>query len=168
MEETWKDIKGFEDKYRISSNGNCFSIKYNKIMSPHITNSGYYQINLYKDGKPIPKLIHRLVAEAFLDNPDNLPEVNHKDENKLNNAVSNLEYCDRKYNQNYGTRTEKQKNKCSKPILQIKNGKIIREWESITQVENECGYKSSGIVKCCKLNNYSKYKGYTWRYKDEQ
>ena len=92
MEEIWKGIKGFEDKYRISSNGNCFSIKYNKIMSPHICNSGYYQINLYKDGKPIPKLIHRLVAEAFLDNPDNLPEVNHKDENKLNNAVSNLEY----------------------------------------------------------------------------
>lgn len=94
--------------YIFYSNGNIKSIKYNRLLQPYLNNNGYLKIKLVnKDGIRKNLLVHRVIAEAFLPNPDNLPEINHKDENKLNNAIDNLEWCTRDYNINYGTRNER-------------------------------------------------------------
>ena len=110
--EIWKDIEGYEGLYQVSNLGRVKSLKVSKIKSERIRksyqqSSGYISIVLCKNGKVTNHKIHRLVANAFIDNPDNLPEINHKDENKANNCVDNLEWCDSSYNKNYGTRTEK-------------------------------------------------------------
>ena len=116
-------------------------------------------VDLHKDGKSKTYEIHRLVAMAYLPNPENLSEINHKDENKTNNCLQNLEWCDRSYNINYGTRTEKTK----KQILQFDlDGNFIREWPSATDVGLEV---QSHICKCLKGKTKSAL-GYVWKYKD--
>ena len=111
-------------------------------------------------------LIHRLVAKTFIHNPDNLTEVNHKDEDKDNNSVQNLEWCDRKYNINYGNRNQMVSIKLSKPILQYtKSGEFVREWKSTHDVERNLGYFHNYISYCCNGKNKSAY-GYVWKYKD--
>ena len=114
----YKDIKGFEGLYQISNIGEVYSL-INNIHLKQVKVGGYCKANLYKDGEHRMYSIHRLVAEAFLPNPNNLPEVNHKDENKTNNFVfinpdgsvnpekSNLEWCTHEYNINYGTRNDR-------------------------------------------------------------
>ena len=124
MTEIWKDIEGYEGLYQVSNLGrvksltryvNRFSTRWNKdasywqpehIMVPSVGTNGYYSIRLSKNKNAKTQDIHRLVAKAFLDNPLGLPEVNHKDENRLNNCASNLEWCTRLYNLNYGNRTK--------------------------------------------------------------
>lgn len=93
----FRDIKGFEGLYKISDDGKVFSIRRNKILIPKIDKYGYYSVVLYKN-KNYCRTIHRLVAETFIDNPNNYPVVNHKDSNKLNNSVDNLEWCTVRYN----------------------------------------------------------------------
>ncbi|RFZ78320.1 endonuclease [Lacrimispora amygdalina] len=118
--EVWKPIFGYEDLYEISnygrvksierlvkSNNNNFRLQKESIRKPTVNNRGYFSIRLCKNGKYKAQFIHRLVAIAFIDNPNNLPEVNHKDEDKKNNRVENLEWCTRKYNMNYGTVKDK-------------------------------------------------------------
>ena len=102
-----KDINGYEGLYRIDDHGNVYSIKSNKQISYFIRNNGYKRVTLFKNGKSKNISIHRLVAIAFIPNPNDLPQVNHKDENKLNNNVDNLEWCSSKYNANYGTRIKR-------------------------------------------------------------
>ena len=105
--EVWKDVKDYEGLYQISDKGRVKSLWFGKekILKPGRDTCGYLQVNLSKNGEKKTYQVHRLVAKSFLPNPDNLSEVNHKDENKENNIVENLEFCDRKYNINYGTRT---------------------------------------------------------------
>ena len=116
--EVWKTIKDYPD-YMVSNTGKVKSLdrylkqpksgfrkKEGRILSPMINKKGYPYVHLSKDGKSVSKRIHRLVAEAFIPNPDNLPIVNHKDEDKTNNHVSNLEWCTNKYNSNYGNRCQ--------------------------------------------------------------
>ena len=100
--EVWQKIDGFED-YLISNQGTVYSLKSKKVMSPHKMKTGYLRITFSKGNKKYSFYIHRLVASAFIPNPNNLPQVNHRDENKANNSVSNLEWCDSSYNVNYGT-----------------------------------------------------------------
>lgn len=100
--EEWKDIAGYEGLYKISNKGNVYSCISNKLMVGSVTKSGYRQVILKGNGKIKAISIHRAVAQAFIENPNNLPQVNHKDENKLNNCVDNLEWCSCKYNSNYG------------------------------------------------------------------
>ena len=109
MEEIWKDIIGFEGIYEVSSFGNIRRIKTGRILSASKCGGcrGYARIILCKNGKQYGKLVHRLVAELFIENPQGLSEVNHKDEDKTNNRVENLEWCDHKYNMNYGSRKDK-------------------------------------------------------------
>lgn len=94
-----KLIKGFED-YGVDCDGNVYSFKYNKerVLKPNPNLKGYLQVGLTLNGKKYPKRVHRLVAEAFIPNPHNLPQINHKDGNKLNNSVSNLEWCTNREN----------------------------------------------------------------------
>ena len=103
MDEIWLNIMGYEGQYQVSNTGYIRSIKRNRILKPTNIN-GYLQISLSNQGKIKKCLIHRLVAEAFLPNPNNLSQVHHKDENTFNNNVNNLEWCNVTYNNNYGTR----------------------------------------------------------------
>lgn len=115
--EIWKDIKNYERFYQISNLGNIKNYR-NKLLQPRINKSGYNRVILHKDKHGKEFLVHRLVAEAFIPNPNNLPCINHKDENKANNCVENLEWCTQKYNSNYGNIRIKQHN------TRLKNKKL--------------------------------------------
>ena len=168
MEEIWKDKKDYEGHYQVSNFGRVKSIKFGKeiILKQHINKGGYYYVCLLKNGKHKNYYVHRLVAEAFIDNPDNLPQVNHKDENKTNNSVDNLERCTNEYNHNYGTINERISQSQSKPVLQYDlNGNLIKEWKSI----NECGrngFNQGDICKCCNGKRKTA-KGFICVYKNE-
>ena len=100
--EMIKEVTGFP-KYLIDTNGNIYNKRTNKKLKDRDNGRGYKKVGLYtEEGKMVNKYIHRLVAETFIDNPNNLPEVNHIDEDKSNNCVDNLEWCDQKYNNIYG------------------------------------------------------------------
>ena len=154
-----KDVVGYEGLYAVTSCGKVWSYKNKKFLKPLTDINGYLYVNLFKDGKMKHYKVHRLVAEAYLPNPNNLPQINHRDENKANNCLQNLEWCDAKYNSNYGTRNDKIK----KPILQFSlEGEFIREWPSATDV----GLKvQSHICDCAKGNRKSAY-GYIWKFKE--
>lgn len=161
MKEIWKDIKDYEGHYQVSNLSRVKSIKFGKerILKQHIR-GGYYSVVLSKNGILKIFKVHRLVAQAFIPNPNNYKEVNHKDENKANNVVSNLEWCDRKYNQNYGTRTEK----CSKKVYQYTlDGKFVKEWKSTAECGRN-GYNYGNVAACCR-GKLKKYKNFIWKYK---
>ena len=174
-EEIWCPIKGYEGLYEVSDKGRVKSLKFGKerILKLIRDQNGYLLINLYKNGEMKTYRIHSIVAKTFIPNPDNLPEVNHKDEDKTNNSVINLEWCDQKYNCNYGTRikriSEKMTNgKLSKPVLQYtKSGELVREWKSATDVERNLGYFGTNISSCCNGKIKSAY-GFIWKYKDRK
>lgn len=166
--EKWKDIEGYPN-YQISSEGRVKSLSNNKTRKEKILksikiNSGYLCINLCKEGKIKHYLIHRLVASAFINNPDNLLEINHIDEDKTNNRVENLEWCSRDYNTNFGTRNEKIAERRTKRILQFTlDGEFIRKWDSAKDVEGELGFYDGYISSCCKRKYKTAY-GYRWCY----
>lgn len=183
MEEIWKDIEGFEGLYKISNCGNVYSVggrvmgrmnnRYKnkpRIMKPYIRN-GYEHIRLTKDNKQFHYKIHRLVALAFLPNPKNYPYVNHKDENKRNNHVNNLEWCNAKYNLNYGTHNERMKKTKSKnPIAQYTlDGNLLAIYLSSREIERLFGFPHSSIDNCCKKKyGYKTSHGYKWEYATKQ
>ena len=174
MREEWRPVVGYEGLYEVSNmgkvkslermkwNGNgCYKIP-ERILKPKKDKGGYLQVNLSKDGKDKWCTVHRLVATAFLPNLDNLPQVNHIDENKENNCVQNLEWCSRSYNINYGTRNEK----ISKPILGIDRVTgLIVEFPSIREAERKLGIAPSNICACLK-GRYKSCGGFYWMYAD--
>ena len=167
-EEIWCTIKGYESLYEVSDQGRVRSLKFGKerILKPQRIKTGYLKVCLCKNGEIKQCLVHRLVAQAFIPNPQNLPEVNHKDENKTNNSVQNLEWCDRKYNQNYGNRTQRQADKKSKPVIQYtKSGEFVKEWKSATDVQRNLGYAYQHISHCCTGKCKSAY-NFIWKFKD--
>ena len=160
-----KDIVGYEGLYAVTSCGKVWGYKRQKFLKPQTDKNGYLRVGLHKDGKTKKYYIHRLVAEAYIPNPDNLPQVNHKDENKENNCLQNLEWCDPKYNINYGTRTDKVASSNKKPILQFTlDGEFVREWPSTTDVGKEF---IKGINHCLRGRNKTAY-NYIWKYKNEE
>ena len=164
MEEIWKDVVGYEGLYEVSNLGR---IRRNgKILKPQKTRDGYLRVHLSKNGIAKHGKVHRLVALAFLPNPQNLPQINHKDEDKTNNAVNNLEWCSEEYNANYGTRNERVAEKNSKPVLQFDlQGNFIREWSNARKIEEELGIHYSSISVCCSgIQNTAG--GYVWRFKE--
>lgn len=167
--EIWKDIEEFEGKYQISSMGRVKSLNFKltgkeQIMSLKINKYGYKQILLYKDKKYKTFLIHRLVAQAFIPNPDNKPEIDHINTNKTDNRVENLRWVTSSENKNNPITIEKYKNCSSIPVLQFTlDGELVRKWDSATQVERELGVYQSHITSCLK-GNYKTAYGYKWRY----
>ena len=144
--EIWKDIKGYEGLYQVSNMGRIKSLNYRNtgeegILRHSLDSYGYLKVTLHKNGKQKYFRIHRLVAETFIPNVNNLPEVNHIDENKENNHVENLEWCDRKYNNNYGSRNERasvsmkgKKHKLKKQILCIETGEIFDTSQDVINI----------------------------------
>lgn len=171
--EEWKAIViekngklfDFTNKYEISNLGRVRNNKTGKLLKYNKVNGGYLRIGLYKDGKREFFLVHSLVALMFIpnDNPSIKTEINHINEIKTDNRVENLEWCDRKYNVNYGTRTKRQAKANSKKVMAISTteNKVL-VFQSITQAE-KLGFNSSYICKCCQ-GKQKTHKGYTWRY----
>ena len=167
-DEIWCPVKNYESLYEVSDKGRVKSIGYGKerILKPLRNTCGYLQVCLCKNGEHKMYLVHRLVAQTFTPNPQNLTEVNHKDENKENNSVHNLEWCDSKYNNNYGTRTQRQSEKLSKSVLQYtKSGVFVREWKSMKDVQRNLNYSQGNISSCCN-GKCKSANGYIWKYKD--
>lgn len=174
--EEWKPIPGYEGLYEISNYGRVRSYQLDsngKILSPGNTGkdgSGYCFVNLYKDGKAKKHCtVHRLVAEAFIPNPSNFPQVNHMDECKKNNYFENLEWCSLAYNNSYGTRTQRIAENNSKPVVQLdKKGNFISEFESLTEASKITDIVTSSISRCCNHKpGYKSAGGFIWSYKDE-
>jgi hypothetical protein len=147
MREIWKDVVGYEGFYQVSNFGNVRSIRFEKIKTiyPYKKSTGYFHVNLCVCRKSKMFLVHRLVAMAFIENKHNYEFINHKDENKSNNQVSNLEWCTASYNNNYGTRNEKRNKKLCKKVVQFKNGIEINRFDSVNQAAEKLGYSKSHI-----------------------
>lgn len=170
--EIWKDIEGFEGLYQVSNLGRVKSLERvlnhghswkEKILKPQKHTGGYLFVNLCKDGEIKRGLIHRLVASAFIPNPDKLTEVNHIDENKCNNNIQNLEWCTASQNINHGTRNKRHAEKMSKAVCQYSlNGELIKVWQSTREIERQLGYSHGNIGMCCRRNKH--YYGYRWEY----
>lgn len=156
MAEVWKDIKGYEALYQVSNLGRVKSLNYHRtgkerILKPGTQTKGYLKVPLYKYGKIEEFRVHRLVAEAFIPNPNKYPCVNHKDENKQNNSVDNLEWCTVQYNTVYS---------CAKPVYCVELDKVF---QSIHEAERQTGINKGNIVLCCQ-RKYKTAGGYNWQY----
>ena len=178
-EEIWKDIKGFENKYQISNLGNLRNSNTNNTLKFRKSSRGYLTITIRKKSKVYCYLVHRLVAETFLPNPNNYPQVNHIDGNKSNNIVDNLEWCTASNNQKHAYRiglhvndtqkmkrmNEKSKLKIKKKVIQYDlNGNIINEFESLKDAEFQTKIKYQYISNCCRGKTKTAGK-FIWKYK---
>ena len=181
--ELYAPIKGLDGLYEVSTWGNVRSLDRwitnkngtkqfykGRILKPVCGKDGYLRVHLFKDGKRTSFYVHRLVAKAFIPNPDNLPLVNHKDEVKDNNYPYNLEWCTDEYNKNYGTVIERMKKTLtnrkdmSKKVYQYDlEGNLIKEWDS-TREAGRNNFNASAISACC-LGKVKTHKGYIWSYK---
>ena len=176
MKEIWKEIKGYEGLYQVSNLGRVKSLKRyvnhssnskrivnEKLLKPVVDNTKYYVVSLWKKNKHLRPHIHRLVAEAFIPNPQNKPHINHIDGNKLNNCINNLEWCTPRENVVHAYKTGLNQN--HRTINQYDlNGNFIKTWSSIKDAQSF--YKTSHIGECCR-GTRNQTKTYIWRYADE-
>lgn len=167
MEEIWKDIKGYEGLYQISNFGNIKSKKRqgtNGKITKQVSKIGYYIVDLYKESKRQTKYLHRIIAETFIPNPNNLKCINHKDGNKLNNSIENLEWCNYSYN-NFHAYRNGLKSNC-KAVIQIDKNthKILNTFYSMKEASRKTNIPQSSISLCCnkKLKTTG---GYIWKIK---
>lgn len=157
MQEIWKDLPGFEGLYQVSSLGNVMSLNFGgKIGKKRVLKlvqhgRGYRSVLLYKDGIRTQRLVHRLVAETFIPNPSGLPQVNHKDENKENNCVENLEWCNNQYNNIYSH------------AKQVYCVELNRLFECSSIAHEETGIHRCCILQCCE-GLHKTAGGYHWRF----
>lgn len=189
--EEWKDIKGYEGLYQVSSLGQIRSLdiliniedskkdrayksrKKGKILKPFLSNNGYLRVCLCKDRKQTTKAVHRLVAETFLSNPRELPQVNHVDGNKSNNCVANLEWCTAQENIKHSWDnglskvTKEMREHCKKYNKKVnqydKRGDFLKEWESATEAGRNLNIFQQSIVACLKGRTKTAG-GYIWKY----
>lgn len=191
MDEVYKDIEGFEGLYQVSNLGNVKSLNYNntkkeKLLKPIINSNGYKRVSLYKNKTRKTYDVHRLVAQSFIENPNNLPCINHKDESRTNNIVTNLEWCTYKYNTNYGTciarmvkalsnnpnrlkaisKALTNNPKRSKAVCAYKDGELVMIFPSVGEA-NRNGFHKGHVADCCNGKRKS-YKGFVWSYKISQ
>lgn len=183
--EIWKQVDGYGGYYEVSNLGRvrskervtdiqsyCHIVRKPKILKGQF-NGNYFRVVMSYEGKYRQVLIHRLVAEAFLPNPNNLPEINHKDEDKTNNNVSNLEWCTRLYNINYGTKKKRHsefmtKTKGRRVCQYTKTGELVNTFESITQASKATGIIHSSINMACVHETQKTAGGYVWRYAEDE
>lgn len=194
MEEIWKDIKEYEGLYKVSNLGRVMSLRSyggdkHRLMSPTKNGTGYLKVILSKNKTHKAFLIHRLVAMAFLENPENLDFVNHKDENKANNMADNLEWCTKSYNTEYSFKLHPERKMQYFNNFKDKNGKLKRYkgkppqhketviqkdvegntiaiYECVNSAHKATGIKSSAIIACCKGKTKTSF-GYKWEFLKE-
>ena len=152
--------------YEVNEHGEIRNKKTQCVLKQRVNKQGYLRVNIYKDSQTPKKTVttHRLIAEAFVPNPNNLPCINHKDENKTNNEAGNLEWCTVAYNNSYGTKLERFAKSKSRPVIAFRDGEEIL-FESQKKAAETVGCKPSSIF--CALrhkNNSRRVKGYEWKY----
>lgn len=166
IKEEWKPIEGFEGFYEISNFGRVKSLRMrggrkDRILKNVVNPDGYEHLTLSCNKKTRDATIHRLVAESFIPNPDNLPQINHKDQCKTNNHVENLEWCTAKHNVNYLDFQERRAKSYSKKVYQYdKNLNLIKIWESSTEA-SKYGFNRTAISFCC-CGKRPYHKNYVW------
>lgn len=169
MVEIWRPIEGYENNYEVSNKGRVRNKRTNHVFKESLGTTGYPQVHLRKNNKPRTFLIHRLVAQAFLVNKDKQPQVNHIDEDKTNNDVSNLEWCSAKHNANHGTRIKRcngiriNNTKNTKPVkaIHVSSGKLM--WFPSANEAGRNGYDKSTIIDLCNGKRGIKtHKGFVW------
>lgn len=178
--EEWRPIKGYEGLYEVSSFGRVRSLarlsdgKRNVRLQSRIRKlsndgGGYHIVNLNRDGQNHLCKVHRLVMDAFVPNPNNLPMVNHRNEDKTANYPDNMEWCDNYYNSTYGTcnaRQRERKRYKMRPVIQMAlNGEIVAEYESTIEAARETGYDRANIVRNCNGKRPTAY-GFIWKFKE--
>lgn len=181
--EEWRPVAEYEGLYEVSNTGKVRSLfRYKKVLKPVITRSGYCAVELFKDKMGKMKLVHRIVAAAFIPNPNGFPQVNHIDENKHNNCAENLEWCTAKYNMNFGTSKIRRTNstdytrpfyaenarkngkKVCRPVSQFsKSGDFLHSFESGKEAHRKTGINHSHIMECC-AGRVKTAGGYIWKY----
>ncbi len=180
MEEIWKDIKGYEGLYQVSNLGRIKSLSReckhslggNRKVTERIIKltkdkDGYYKVMLHKNTENKTFRVHRLVAQAFINNPTNAEIVNHKDENPSNNRVDNLEWCNKKYNNTYGTKIKRQSKKIKREVYQYDlQGNFINKYNSVKEAGTSLGVNRANIANCCRGLTKTAY-GFIWRYTKE-
>ena len=161
-------IWAIKDGYLVHRDGSIYALNWNRTKTMRKVKqcqngAGYLQFCC--NGKQT--LVHRFVASCFIPNPDNLPQINHKNENKTDNRVENLEWCDCKYNINYGSGHKKSAESQSKKVNQytIDGGVLVREWCSAKEIERVLGYDNRRISECCNGKRKSAY-DFVWKFKD--
>lgn len=180
QEEIWRPVKGYEGFYEVSNRGRVRSVgrwitdkngirrfRKGKILNPVRTKVGYLHVLLCRDGKPRWFFVHRLVAMAFIPNPEHKPEVNHLNEQKDMNFAENLSWATAKENITWGTGVERRAASQSKAVLALdpSTGQVVREFPSAREAGRN-GFKSSHISACCNGKVLS-CKGFVWKYKDD-
>lgn len=192
--EIWKDIKDFEDLYQVSNMGRVKSLERvvefmywdfkktmhipEKILKPQLNKNGYYVVHLSKGNKHTSKLVSRLVAEAFIPNIDNKPQIDHINTVRTDNRVENLRWCTQQENTDNPTSKEKHKkyysehigskHPCAKKYIQFtRDGELVKVWDSAVDVQNEIGIHQSHIGSCC-TGNRQTAGGFRWKYYDTE
>lgn len=158
-------IPGYEGRYSIDKVGNVYSHYSKRLLKPKIDKDGYKEVALSRNGKTKYFRVHRLVAITFIPNPNNYPLVNHKDENKANNAINNLEWCTTKYNDNYGSRNLKiSQTKQTRPVLQIDDrGNTVAQYRGVKEAMKKTGVNRNSIREVIRGNRKTAG-GYVWKY----
>lgn len=173
---SWKPVYGYEGLYEVSDKGEVVSLPRNYHYGTIYTRTplrqredkGYLRVVLYRNGERCCLPVHRLVAGAFIPNPDNLPCVNHKDENRQNNCVDNLMWCTHRQNTNWGTCRSKISKAVSKQVDQYtKDGTFVKRWQSMTEAAKALKIPISEISKCTRTTRYTSG-GFHWRYVNER
>lgn len=159
------DVKGYEGLYKISTNGKVYSLKRKKIKRTDTNRNGYESVNLFKNGRGKHFLVHRLVAQAFIPNPNNYSFVNHIDGNKLNNDVNNLEWCTWSQNMIHAYSHGLVKPLTTKVIQYTLASEKVKEWDSIKEACDTLGISHGNISKVC-CGKRKRAGGYIWRYKE--
>ena len=170
--EIWKDIEGYEGLYQVSNLGRVRSLERIDASGHHrkgimlagrTVRGGYLNVRLYRYGSEKNKLVHRIGAETFIPNPDNLPQVNHKDEDKTNNQVENLEWCTALYNNTYGTRVERVTKAREKPIYAITGLGNRYYFSGVSKASRLLGLKE-GRTSDCLRGKCKTHHGYTFEW----
>lgn len=172
MKEQWKDIYGFEGIYQISNCGNVKNVKRNKnIALTYCKRTGYIYANLYNNYKRKNATVHRLIATAFIPNPNNFPEINHIDGNKTNNSIENLEWCTRSHNMKHavanGLHMKVIPHDLRKTVVAMNaDGSLIGTYNGLKAAADEFGISTQAISSYCKGNRKNKH-GYKFEYQKE-
>lgn len=164
--ETWKPINGYEGNYEVSNFGNVRTLRrqgsHGGLLKQQLTRKGYLAVSLCRNNHYKRLAVHRLVAITFISNPMNYPCVNHKDENKLNNCVDNLEWCTYQYNNSYGTCRQRTSESKYKPCVGRWPNGIERVFPSCTIAARETGLTQGNIWSAC--NTHHRAGGIEWKY----